>query len=405
MPSFLDSRDLRFLIGAGVVMVVLLGLTFALGPAPVQQSLGYPSSYASEWAGAKAAYLLLEEQGYRVERWEKSPEDLPENPDGAVLVLAEPTQAASASELAAIRRFVSAGGRVLAIGATAAALVPDLDAAAAEQWDPQPKTYEALLPSPVTRDAPEISMVAPDTLTSSEHPWLALYGQNDEVVVISYRVGKGEIIWWASASPLTNGLMRENSNLALFLNSIGAPANQGVYWDEYFHGARASMISYFETGPLPWAGLQIAIAFLAVLFTFSRRAGAMRMPATESRLSPLEFVETLGNVFRRAQGTHVAVEIAFQRFRQVAARRLGIRGTSSSAEIVEAMDKHGVRLPESTAALVRDSETAVGDSSLTERAALEYVRALNAATHALDPRSKDVGIKAAYKMTNENERN
>ena len=125
MPSFLDSRDLRFLIGAGVVMVVLLGLTFALGPAPVQQSLGYPSSYASEWAGAKAAYLLLEEQGYRVERWEKSPEDLPENPDGAVLVLAEPTQAASASELAAIRRFVSAGGRVLAIGASAAALVPD----------------------------------------------------------------------------------------------------------------------------------------------------------------------------------------------------------------------------------------------------------------------------------------
>jgi CRISPR/Cas system-associated protein Csm6 len=69
------------------------------------------------------------------------------------------------------------------------------------------------------------------------------------------------------------------------------------------------------------------------------------------------------------------------------------------------MDKHGVRLPESTAALVRDSETAVGDSSLTERAALEYVRALNAATHALDPRSKDLGIKAAYKMTNENERN
>jgi hypothetical protein len=388
MPSFLDSRDLRFLIGAGVVMVVLLGLTFALGPAPVQQSLGYPSSYASEWTGAKAAYLLLEEQGYRVERWEKSPEDLPENPDGAVLVLAEPTQAASASELAAIRRFVSAGGRVLAIGATAAALVPDLDAAAAEQWDPQPKTYEALLPSPVTRDAPEISMVAPDTLTSSEHPWLALYGQNDEVVVISYRVGKGEIIWWASASPLTNGLMRENSNLALFLNSIGAPANQGVYWDEYFHGARASMISYFETGPLPWAGLQIAIAFLAVLFTFSRRAGAMRMPATESRLSPLEFVETLGDLYQSAHASGAAVSVAYRRFRLALSRKLSTPSTAKLPELCRAASSR-FRWPEDALldTLAR-SERAMRSINLDEQEALYLVRQLHDYSARLEPRGR-----------------
>ena len=77
MPAFLDSRDLRFLIGAGVVLVVLLGVTYAVGPAPAQQSLGYPSSYTSEWGGAKAAFLLLQDEGYQVERWEKSPEDLP----------------------------------------------------------------------------------------------------------------------------------------------------------------------------------------------------------------------------------------------------------------------------------------------------------------------------------------
>jgi|HubBroStandDraft_1064217.scaffolds.fasta_scaffold17443_3 hypothetical protein len=388
MPSFLDSRDLRFLIGAGVVMVVLLGLTFALGPAPVQQSLGYPSSYASEWAGAKAAYLLLEEQGYRVERWEKSPEDLPENPDGAVLVLAEPTQAASASELAAIRRFVSAGGRVLAIGATAAALVPDLDAAAAEQWDPQPKTYEALLPSPVTRDAPEISMVAPDTLTSSEHPWLALYGQNDEVVVISYRVGKGEIIWWASASPLTNGLMRENSNLALFLNSIGAPANQGVYWDEYFHGARASMISYFETGPLPWAGLQIAIAFLAVLFTFSRRAGAMRMPATESRLSPLEFVETLGDLYQSAHASGAAVSVAYRRFRLALSRKLSTPSTAKLPELCRAASSRFLWPEDALLDTLARSERAMRSINLDEQEALYLVRQLHDYSARLEPRGR-----------------
>jgi Cu+-exporting ATPase len=68
-------------------MVVLLALTYAVGPAPPQQAIGYPSSYSAEWAGTKAAYLLLREQGYPVERWEKSPEDLPGQSDGSVLNL------------------------------------------------------------------------------------------------------------------------------------------------------------------------------------------------------------------------------------------------------------------------------------------------------------------------------
>ncbi len=102
-------------------------------------------------------------------------------------------------------------------------------------------------------------------------------------------------------------------------------------------------------------------------------------------LSPLEFVQTLGNVFRRAASTQVAVEIAFQRLRQIAARRLGIRGTSSAQEIVEAMSHRGIRLPESIAQMVRESEMAAGDPALTEKAALEHVRALNEAIQLLDP--------------------
>ena len=128
MPSFLDARDFRLLIGAAGVMVLLLGLTYALSPPPAQQSLGYPSSYSSDQGGAKAAFLLLQKLGYRVERWDESPEELPAHPNGDVLILAQPFQAASASELAAIRRFVSGGGRVLAIGAARSDLAPDADA-------------------------------------------------------------------------------------------------------------------------------------------------------------------------------------------------------------------------------------------------------------------------------------
>ena len=385
MPAFLDSRDLRFLIGAGVVMIVLVGLTYAVGPAPAQQSLGYPSSYASEWAGAKAAFLLLQEQGYQVERWEKSPEDLPANPDGALLVLAEPNQTASASERAAIRRFVSGGGRVLAIGASAADLVPDLNATAVEEWKPEPKTYSALLPSSVTRDATEISMIAPDTFTSSTHPWLALSGREDEIAVVTYRVGKGEIIWWASASPLTNGSIRDKSNLAFFLNCVGAPDTVSVYWDEYFHGARASMISYFENGPLPWASLQIGIAFLALLFTFSRRAGAMRMPATESRLSPLEFVETLGDLYQSAHASPAAVSVAYRRFRLALSRKLATPAKAKLPELCRAASSRFGWPEDALLDTLARSERAMRNINLNEDEALYLVRQLHDYSARLEP--------------------
>jgi hypothetical protein len=388
MPAFLDSRDLRFLIGAGVVLVVLLGITYAVGPAPAQQSLGYPSSYTSEWAGAKAAFLLLEDQGYRVERWEKPPEDLPANSDGALLVLAEPTQGASSSDRTAIRRFVAGGGRVLAMGASAAELAPDLDAAAIEEWDPKPKTYSALLPSSVTRDAPEISMVAPDTFTSSNHPWLALYGHEDDVAVVSYRVGKGEVIWWASASPLTNGSIRDKNNLAFFLNCIGAPGNTRVYWDEYFHGDRASIISYFANGPLPWAGLQIGIAFIAVLFTFSRRAGAMRMPATESRLSPLEFVETLGDLYQSAHASPAAVSVAYRRFRLALSRKLATPAKAKLPEICRAASNRFGWPEDALLDTLARSERAMRNINLDEKEALYLVRQLHEYSARLEPRGR-----------------
>ena len=388
MPAFLDSRDLRFLIGAGVVLVVLLGITYAVGPAPAQRSLGYPSSYASEWGGAKAAFMLLEDEGYQVERWEKSPEDLPASPDGALLVLAEPSQGASATELAAIRRFVSGGGRVLAMGASAADLVPDLDAAAAEEWDPKPKTYPAILPSSVTRDAAEISMVAPDTFTSSSHPWLALYGKEDEVAVISYRIGKGEVIWWASASPLTNGSIRDKNNLAFFLNCVGAPGNVRVYWDEYFHGARASMISYFANGPLPWAGLQIAIAMIAVLFTFSRRSGAMRMPAVESRFSPLEFVETLGDLYQSAHASPPAVSVAYRRFRLALSRKLAVPAKAKLPELCRAASSRFGWPEEALLDTLARSERAMRNINLDDKEALYLVRQLHDYSARLEPKGR-----------------
>jgi len=386
MPSFLDARDLRLLIAAGVVMLVLLGLTYVISPPPpAQQALGYPSSYSSHWAGAKAAFVLLRELGYRVERWEQSPENLPLDPKGSVLVIVEPFEDATTAERAGIRRFVSGGGRVLAAGASAAKIVPDADATQVPDLTLQAKIYRARLPSPYTRDAPEITMVAPDAWISSAHPWVALYGHDDEIGAVSYHVGTGEVIWWASPSPLENGSIRDTGNMAFFLDSIGAPADSHVFWDEYYHGARGSLGSYLAGTPLPWAGAQIALGFVALLFTFSRRLAPIRAPATESRLSPLEFVETLGDLYRSAHASSAAVAVAYRRFRLALSRRLTLPATQKLPDVCRAAAaRFGWKEAPLLDTLAR-SERAMRNISLDDREALALVRRLHDYSSSLEP--------------------
>ena len=376
MPAFLDPGDRRLLIGAGIAMVVLLALTFALAPAPAQDSIGSPSSYSPEWAGTKAAFLLLNQLGYHAEHWERSPEELPADPQDTVLILAEPSEGASSDERMAIRRFVSGGGRVLALGGSAADLVPDAAAIEIPDWNLKPKTFSALLPSPLTRGAPEITMVAPDQWTGHGSSQLAIYGTTEKPVVVSYHVGRGEVIWWASSSPLWNGVIREKSNLPLLLNAVG-PASSRILWDEYFHGARGSLFSYFAETPLPWAGLQIGIAFLAAVFTFSRRAGPMRVAAVESRLSPLEFVETLGDLYQSANASPAAVGVAYQRFRALLSRKLTAPTKAKLPELAHAASGRFGWPEDALLDTLARSERAMRSINLDEKEALELVRQLH----------------------------
>jgi Domain of unknown function (DUF4350) len=385
MPATLDRRDLRLLIAAGAMMLLLFGLTYAVSPAQPQSSVGYPSSDSSSGTGAKAAFLLLQDSGYRAERWDKSPEDLPSRTEGDVLVLAEPSQTGTSSERAAIRRFVSGGGRLLAMGASAADLAPDADAQAVPDWNPQPKIYSALVPSPLTRGADEITMVAPDSWKSSTQSWMALYGRDGNLAAVSYPVGRGEVIWWAAATPLTNGAIREKGNLAFFLNCLGAPADSHVFWDEYFHGARRTLASYFAETPLPWAGLQMGIAFLAIVVTFSRRSEPARTPASNSRLSPLEFVETLGDLYQSAHASPAAVAVAYRRFRFALSRELVVPAAAKLPQLCHAAATRFGWPEQPLLDTLARSERAMRSIHLDDRDALYLVRQLHEYSASLEP--------------------
>ena len=376
MAEPIDAGDRRILIAAAAVMAVLLVLTYAFAPAQRRDSIGYPSSYSSDWAGAKGAFLLLRQMGYDVRRWESSPQQLPTDASGTLLVLAEPFEGGTPEEQAEIRAFVTGGGRLLALGASAAPLTPDAKAIAIPDWHLESKPFTALVPSPLTRNAPQITMVAPDRWTSTQLAPVGLYGTDEQPVAVVYKVGRGEVIWWASASPLWNGIIRQSGNLAFFLNSVG-PVGTHVLWDEYFHGSHGSLLDYFLATPLPWATAQLGLLLLVAIFTFSRRYGPVWVPAGESRLSPLEFVDTLGDLYKTAHASPSAVGVAYQRLRFALSRKIGV---SSKAKLAELSRAASVRFGWPEAPLLEalsQAERAMRSLDLDDRTALALVRDLH----------------------------
>src|SRR5262249_268530 len=332
MPHALDSGDRKLLIVAGILLVGLIVATTVLTPTEaIRGSSPYPSTYSGKWDGAKAAFLLLKDLRYRVGRWDQSPTEL-KNQGAVVLVLASPVQPPTSEEKSAIADFLRAGGRIVATGWHAAHLLPQSSMFA--EGDPlgERVKFPALIPSPLVRGAPEISMIPPEGWHPNSGSALAVYGTDDTAAVITYDFGKGKVIWWASSSPLTNGGLRDAGNLALFLNSIGPSGQARVLWDEYFHGSHGSLLDYLSRTPLYWGALQFGLVFLAMLATFSRRQGPMRTPTKPSRLSSLEFVETLGDLYSSAHAGSAAVRIADQRLRFQLSKHLGLPANAPNDE-------------------------------------------------------------------------
>lgn len=333
MPQGLDRGDRKLLIGAGVLLVVLVIASTLLAPAQSESRATVPSTYSAAWGGGKAAYLVLQGSGYQIERWEQPPTELAEKSLGQVLILAEPRQAPSADERQSLHNFLENGGRIVATGSYAAKLLPEATEFEEGFDEEDVKTFAASVPSPIMRGAPEIKMIAPQEWHPKSPAQLVVYGDAKTAAVIAYKVGRGQVIWWGAATPLTNGFIRDSSNLALLLNSVGPPTGVHVYWDEYFHGVEGGLWDYLARTPVPWGILQFALVFLAILATFARRQGPVHIPAKISRLSPLEFVETLGDLYSSGHAGSAAVRIAYQRFRFILTRQLGLAGDTAFPEL------------------------------------------------------------------------
>jgi len=337
----LDPKDRRMLLVTLSLVAVLFLLFVLFIPARDQNDNPLPSSYLPGSHGAKAAFTLLQQSGYSVERWEQSLNSLTAGPD-TVLILAEPSSFTQ-EDRSAIAAVLEKGGRVLATGFRGGLLLPGNEVAAPKEIDfaaceAQPDGLNPL--------AGQGSIwIEPRAGWKESRPEIqTAYTCAGQPVVVQYAVGKGTVVWWASSTPLENGSITRGQNLELLLNSIGPVQSQTqgqhIYWDESLHGLVHSPWDYVH-GPV-WPLLSFGSLGLALLvvFSFSRRSGPIRPLPQTPRTTPIEFLEALGALYRSTGAASTAMQIAWERFRSQAALLTGQKTSQLDArQLAAAIDR------------------------------------------------------------------
>ena len=259
------TRPVRVLLALVVLFAAAVVAIDRLAPTP-----GGPegSSYATAPAGAAAYAELLRRAGHPVRRVRTPLAERPLDPRSTLVVL-DPERI-EPEEARAIRRFVDAGGRLVAGGALVRWLGRVLPSAPA--WAAAPPGRAAVV-APVPETA-GIDAVAFD----EGGRWAELGGAlpvlatpSGPVAAVA-RLGRGRVILLADSAPLLNGgLPRADS--AAFALAVAGEAARPVAFLETVHGYGE------ETGlaALPdralWVLGGLALAALALVWSMARRLG------------------------------------------------------------------------------------------------------------------------------------
>lgn len=371
MPG-LSSGDRKILLIAAGAFVLLIALGFLLAPSNTDSEIA--TTYSTASGGAKAAFMLLQELGYRVERWEKPSSEL--TPDShTVLVIADPSTVPDGRQKAAIEKFIAGGGRVITTGIVGGMFLPENSS----EFNPEPKgiskEYDALTPSAITRAAPKIQLIP--YASWSQRTAISLYGTKDDVFAAQIPHGKGDAIWLAAATPFSNAGIQLSGNLEFVLAALGDKQQTRVLFDEYVHGY-GEHNSPRKRHPIALAlFLQSVVLAIAVLLTFSRRSGPLRPVPPPSRLAPLEFVETLGGLYQQAHAASVAVDVYYQRFHYWITRRLGLNANATPEDIARAVRDRWDLQDDAFVERLRAAAAARYQPDLPQRQALEIVQKLH----------------------------
>lgn len=311
----------RVVVGLVAVVFVLNLAAIAAGSLNPGSPQGPPSSsYSTADAGVGAYADLLEDRGYDVRRQRGSLADAVLRPD-ETLVLLDPEDLPP-EEVAALRRFVSDGGRLVA-GAHAPGWLSGL-LGDGPTWVDRAADGEdrPVVPVPELRGVDRVT--APGR-GSWEDPGRTLpaLGTPSRTLLVVTTLERGRVALLADTSPLRNAWLDQADNAALGVALAGEPGERVVF-AEGVHGFGSAR--GLAAIPVRWRWA-LALAGVAGLVWVASRARRLGPPDRRSRDLPpprREFVDAMADALGRSDGPGEAAEPVRDAVRERVAVRAGL---------------------------------------------------------------------------------
>jgi hypothetical protein len=346
-PTAPASRLWWAVPAVGVILLALVAMLFGGGP----ETVDYGTSYDASGRGFRAAYLVLEQLKFPVERARRPAVG------GDVRWVLFPSEKA-VKEAGQLDDWVQRGGLILlAVDNVEFARALGLNVIVTAAPPPRPTAGPLGQPLPPvimkgevrSAEAPEVTQLAAGELTVDGPLNPRVWGRCEGKPLVSvYARGRGEVWLLHRPDVLTNANLKEADNpvlLARLAEAMLAERPGGrLAFDEFCHGLRdrPSAVDLLFRMPVLAVTLQSLLVTALVLWRSGVRFGPVRAVAPPGRRSKEEFLDAMADLLSRKGDRADAFRTVRDDFVHRLQTELGLpAGTRTDDLIAEAARRRG----------------------------------------------------------------
>lgn len=294
-----------------IAVLVLLAAGGAAAAVFIWESGGRDRPFSSHGTlplGSKAFYLLLEESGLPVQRWNNPLTMLQDGAGKEVLLIVEPgRRPVQRAEAEAARGWVEEGNRLILLGVEQPALFEAFGLEMeAKHYFAQGVKVEPDSDHPLLEGVRRLDFNRGGSFTAAGGG-IPLAADGENTYVLWKAVGSGELICVTDPGLITNRSVGRGDNLIFLLNAAGAfDEPRAIFIDEYHHGfgaerpVRIAAAQSRTAAYLSWPAAQLALFTVLLLAALGKRFAAPRPLPVPSPRALAQTVAAAAAIYRRA---------------------------------------------------------------------------------------------------------
>ena len=282
----------------GAIALILLSLLFILISTPNQQRLQDGSTYSRQPSGYGAWYAAMEQQGAKIQRWQKPVTDLIKNAPipkqtGMTLLQIYPQPTGNIVLEQTERAWLALGNKLVVLGVAQPVTKAEFS------------TTHPTAAGLVTIQSSRRRVASSPKIQPEEE---VILGDRYGAIIWQSQIGKGQLILITTPYLGANAYQKSPGNFKL-LSQLVDQKNQ-IYIDEYLHGYRdreeiakagvGNWIAYLERTPVLVVVLQMGVIFLVFLWGYNQRLGAVVPLVTPAINNSEEYIKAIAAVLERA---------------------------------------------------------------------------------------------------------